>query len=79
MRSVSERGNAGVPSDELSDSQLRTLLLKRTNSVCSICRDLIDHAMDGLVVSTVLHNSACSYHIHEDEVECPSRYFIVVS
>ena len=78
-RNASERGDAGVPSDGLSDSQLRTLLLECKNDVCGVCVGLIEPARNGLVVSTVLHNSTCSYHIREDEVECPSRYFIVVS
>ncbi len=78
MRHVSEHGVAGVPSDGLSDSQLRTLLLKsKKMSVVSVVLRF-EVATNGSVVSTILHNTF-SYHIHEDEVECPSRYFIVVS
>ena len=75
-RNLSEHGVAGVPSGELSDSQLRTLLLKRKNKICSVCSDRSEGAKNGLVVSTVLYN--CNYHIHENKAECPSRYFIVI-
>jgi len=78
VRTVSEHGVAGAPSDGLSDSQLRTLLLKSKKiSVVSVVWRF-EVAMNGSVVSTILHNTF-SYRIHEDRFECPSRYFIVVS
>ena len=79
VRNVSELGGAVVPSGELSDSQLRTLLLKRKSDVCIVCGDISTGVTNGSGVSTISRVLQLPYTLRRSRVSKSLLYCGIVA
>jgi len=76
---ASELGGAVVPSGELSDSQLRTLLLQHKSDVCVVCGDGSTGVPNGSGVSTISRVLQLPYTLRRSRVSKSLLYCGIVA